>query len=95
MSKTYDQEEGGAYNGHFGCTCYHPLFYFNQFGDVEEVMLRQGNVHSAEDWRSSLEPVVKREQDTREPLKNRMRRPKKTCGTADCRENHQEGHPRL
>ena len=25
-----------AYNGH-GCTCYHPLFLFNQFGDLEDV----------------------------------------------------------
>ena len=40
-------QEGTAYNGHFGCTCYHPLFCFNQFGDVEQSMLRDGNVHSA------------------------------------------------
>ena len=60
VSETYGEQEGSAYNGHFGCTCYHPLFCFNQFGDVEEVMLRQGNVHTAEDWRSVLEPVVAR-----------------------------------
>jgi hypothetical protein len=47
-------------NGHFGCTCYHPLFCFDQFGDVEGCKLRPGNVHSAEDWRIVLEPVVKR-----------------------------------
>ena len=23
-SPTYGEQEGGAYNGHFGCTCYHP-----------------------------------------------------------------------
>ncbi len=34
-SETYGQQEGSAYNGHFGCTCYHPLFLFNQFGDLE------------------------------------------------------------
>ena len=34
-SPTYGEQEGSAYNGHFGCTCYHPLFVFNQFGDVE------------------------------------------------------------
>jgi len=34
-SPTYGQQEGSAYNGHFGYTCYHPLFVFNQFGDVE------------------------------------------------------------
>ena len=29
-----------------------PLFVFNQFGDLERCLLRPGNVHSAEDWRS-------------------------------------------
>src|ERR1017187_377818 len=48
------------YNGHFGCTCYHPLFCFNQFGDVERTLLREGNVHSAKDWLAVLEPVVAR-----------------------------------
>jgi Transposase DDE domain group 1 len=28
-SPTYGEQEGAAYNGHFGCTCYHPLFVFN------------------------------------------------------------------
>jgi hypothetical protein len=46
-SPTYGNQEGSAYNGHFGCTCYHPLFVFNQFGDVERCALRPGNVHSA------------------------------------------------
>ena len=36
------------------------LLIFNQFGDLERCMLRPGNVHSAEDWRSVLEPVVAR-----------------------------------
>ena len=38
-SPTYGQQEGSAYNGHFGYTCYHPLFVFNQFGDVERALL--------------------------------------------------------
>src|SRR6202165_630237 len=59
-SPTYGEQEGSAYNGHFGCTCYHPLFVFNQLGDVERCALRQGNVHSAEGWRAVLEPVVDR-----------------------------------
>jgi hypothetical protein len=25
VSPTYGEQEGTAYNGHFGCTCYHPL----------------------------------------------------------------------
>ena len=40
VSETYGRQQGTAYNGHFGCTCYHPLFVFNQFGDLERVMLR-------------------------------------------------------
>jgi hypothetical protein len=40
-SPTYGQQEGSVYNGHFGCTCYHPLFVFNQFGDVERCALRR------------------------------------------------------
>src|SRR5919205_522430 len=60
VSPTYGEQEGSAYNGHFGCTCYHPLFIFNQFGDVERCALRPGNVHSADGWRAMLEPVVAR-----------------------------------
>ncbi len=59
-SPTYGEQEGSTYNGHFGCTCYHPLFVFNQFGDVERCALRPGNVHSADGWRAILEPVITR-----------------------------------
>jgi len=59
-SPTYGEQEGSAYNGHFGCTCYHPLFVFNQFGDVERCALRPGNVHSADGWRAVLAPVIAR-----------------------------------
>jgi hypothetical protein len=62
MNETYGEQEGAAFNGHFGCTCYHPLFCFNQFGDVEQSLLRDGNVHSAKDWRAVLEPVMPRYQ---------------------------------
>jgi hypothetical protein len=27
-SPTYGEQEGSTYNGHFGCTCYHPLFVY-------------------------------------------------------------------
>jgi len=60
VSPTYGQQEGSAYNGYFECACYHPLFCFNQFGDMERTLLRNGNVHSAEDWQSVLEPVIAR-----------------------------------
>ncbi len=60
VSPTHGEQAGTAYNGHFGCTCYHPLFLFNQFGDLERCALRPGNVHSADDWESVLKPVVVR-----------------------------------
>ena len=70
-SPTHGDREGSAYNGHFGCTCYHPLFCFNQFGDLEHCLLRPGNVHSAEDWRLVFEPVVARYRDR--PLRRYFR----------------------
>ena len=60
VSPTHGQQEGSRYNGHFGCDCYHPLFIFNQDGDVERALLRHGNVASADDWRSVLMPVIER-----------------------------------
>ena len=63
VSETYGRQEGSAYNGHFICTCYRPLFCFNHLGDLERVLLRNGNVASADDWRSVLEPVVVRYRD--------------------------------
>ena len=60
VSPTFGEQESTAYNGHFGCTCYHPLFVFNQFGDLERCALRPGNVHSAHGWHDVLVPVVER-----------------------------------
>ena len=60
VSPTHREQEGTAYNGHFACTCYHTLFVFNQIGDLERCALRPGNVHSADGWKSVLEPVVAR-----------------------------------
>jgi hypothetical protein len=59
-SPVYGEQEGAADNGHFACVCDHPLFCFNQFGDCEGVMLRPGNVHSAQGWQEVLEPIVAR-----------------------------------
>jgi len=67
VSETYGDQEGTAYNGHFGCDCYHPLFLFNQDGDVERALLRPGNVASADNWMSVLEPVIERYRDTDAP----------------------------
>jgi hypothetical protein len=51
-----------VWNGHYAFTCYHPLFLFNQFGDLERCSLRPGNVHSADGWEGVLKPVVTRYQ---------------------------------
>jgi hypothetical protein len=40
VSPTHGEQEGTAYNGHFGCNCYHPLFVFNQFGDLDRSVSR-------------------------------------------------------
>ena len=60
VSETYGSQEGTAYNGHFECMCYHPLFLFNQDGDLERAMLRRGNQASAKFWRRVLLPVIDR-----------------------------------
>jgi hypothetical protein len=39
-SLTHGEQEGTAYADHFGCRCYHPLFLFKQFGDLERCSLR-------------------------------------------------------
>ena len=62
-SPTFCKQEGSSYNGHFGYTCYYPLFVFNHFGDIERALLRNGNVYSSDDWKSVLEPIIKRYQD--------------------------------
>jgi hypothetical protein len=60
VSPTYGEQEMSVWNDHYECTCYHPLFVFNQFGDLERCALRPGNVHSADGWENVLKPVVAR-----------------------------------
>ena len=62
VSPTHGEQEISVWNGHYDCTCYHPLFVFNQFGDLERCALRPGNVHSADGWEGVLKPVVARYQ---------------------------------
>jgi len=59
-SKLHGGQEGARHNGHFECVCFHPLFCFNQYGDCEGALLREGNVSSADGWRELLEPIVER-----------------------------------
>ena len=63
VSATYGRQEGTAYNEHFEFTCFHPLFCFNNLGDLEGSLLRKGNVHSAKDWKTVLDPIVARYHD--------------------------------
>ena len=60
VSPTHGEQEMSVWNGHHECACYHPLFVFNQFGDLERCALRAGNVHSADEWEGVLKPVVAR-----------------------------------
>jgi hypothetical protein len=62
VSPTHGEQEDSVWNGHYACTCYHPLFVFNQFGDLERCALRPGNVHSADGWENMLKPVIVRYQ---------------------------------
>src|SRR5262249_37375265 len=60
VSPTHGEQEMSVWNGHYAC--YHPLFVFNQFGDLERCALRAGNVPSADGWDDVLKPVVARYQ---------------------------------
>ena len=42
VSPTHGDQEMSVWNGHSACTCYHPLFVFNQFGDLERCARRPG-----------------------------------------------------
>jgi Transposase DDE domain group 1 len=59
-SPAHGDQEGAVWNGHFQKKCLHPLFVFNQFGDLERCALRPGNVHSADGWEDVLKPVLSR-----------------------------------
>jgi hypothetical protein len=58
VSPTHGEQEKSCWNGHYECTCYHPLFLFDQFADLERCALRPGNIHSADGWEGVLKPVV-------------------------------------
>ena len=62
VSPTHGEQEMSVWNGHYECTCYPPLFLFNQFGDLERCSLRPGNVQSADEWDAMLKPVLARYQ---------------------------------
>jgi hypothetical protein len=89
VSPTHGEQEMSVWNGHYACTCYHPLFVFNQFGDLERYALRAGNVHSADGWDDVLKPVVARYQGkvsrNARRASNGSRRAKARSSGRDCR----------
>jgi hypothetical protein len=72
-SPVHGDQEGAAWNGHFQSKCLHPLFVFNQFGDLERCALRPGNVHSAHGWEDVLTPVLARYSTASRPSITRRR----------------------
>ena len=50
-SPLHGEQEGSSYNGHFGCTCCHPSFCFNRFGDCEGAMPPLPNRKFTNTWR--------------------------------------------
>ena len=43
------EQPGSAYNGHYGCRCFHPLLVSWEFGDFLGARLRPGNVHTSDE----------------------------------------------
>jgi len=72
-SPVHGDQEGSAWNGHFQSKCLHPVFVFNQFGDLERCALRPGNVHSADGWEDVLRPLLARYSTKARPSITRRR----------------------
>ena len=47
-------------DGHYEDACYHPLFVFNQFGDLGAAPYVPAHVPGADGWEGLLKPVVSR-----------------------------------
>ncbi len=56
----HGSQENVAYNGHFGVSCFHPLFAFTSEGTSLGAKLRPGNVHSADGALRFIHPIVER-----------------------------------
>lgn len=76
VSPTHGEQEISIWNGHYECTCYYPLFVFNQFGDFERCALRPGNVHSTDGLEGRVGPgrgALSRQLSARAPAYKRVR----------------------
>jgi hypothetical protein len=57
--EVHGQQEGSQYNGHYGVRCYHPLVaVLGETGDLVDVRLREGNVHTAEGALEFILPLL-------------------------------------
>src|SRR5262249_2059397 len=64
VSPTHGEQEMSIWNGHYQSTCYHPLFVFNQFGDLERYAIRlPANQVLQNRFASLLKPPVGRPQN--------------------------------
>jgi hypothetical protein len=59
--EVHGHQEGSAYNGHYGVRMYHPLVAsIAETGDLLDVRLREGNVHSANGALEFIEELLER-----------------------------------
>ena len=56
--ETHGNQEGSAYNGHYHESCFHPIVAIADTGDILGIDLRAGNVHTASEATTFLEPIV-------------------------------------
>ncbi|HZD05323.1 MAG TPA: transposase, partial [Longimicrobiales bacterium] len=58
-AEVHGQQPGSAYNGHYGCRCFHPLILSWEFGDYLGGRLREGNVYTSTDALAFLLPYLR------------------------------------
>jgi hypothetical protein len=59
--EVHGHQEGSQYNGYYGVRCYHPLIaLIGETGDLVDVRLREGNVHTAEGALDFILPLLDR-----------------------------------
>lgn len=57
--ETYGHQDGSKYNGYYKYTCYHPIAaMLAETGDILDIKLRPGNVHSADGLGDFLFPLI-------------------------------------
>lgn len=59
--EVHGHQEGSCYNGHYGVRCYHPIVaMIGETGDLVDVHLREGNVHTADGALEFILPLLDR-----------------------------------